>query len=38
MEQPVLYADVNILGSLNLLECCRKHGTKKIVNISTGGA
>src|SRR5512135_1062575 len=26
MEKPVLYADVNILGSLNLLEASRNHG------------
>jgi UDP-glucose 4-epimerase len=38
MVQPILYADVNILGSLNLLECCRKHSVAKIVYISTGGA
>jgi UDP-glucose 4-epimerase len=38
MEKPMLYADVNILGSLNLLELCRRHGVKKIVYASTGGA
>jgi UDP-glucose 4-epimerase len=38
MEKPLLYADVNVLGSLNLLECCRKHGVRKVVYASTGGA
>ncbi len=38
MEQPLLYADVNILGSLNLLECCRRHGVQKVIYASTGGA
>ena len=37
-EQPVLYADVNVLGSLNLLEQCRKHGVRKVIYASTGGA
>jgi len=38
MSQPVLYADVNILGSLKLLELSRKHQVKKFIFISTGGA
>jgi len=38
MEKPLLYADVNVLGSLNLLECCRKTGVRKVVYASTGGA
>jgi UDP-glucose 4-epimerase len=38
MEKPQLYADVNVLGSLNLLEACRKRGVKKIIYASTGGA
>jgi UDP-glucose 4-epimerase len=38
LVQPVLYADVNILGSLNLLELSRKHAVKKFIFISTGGA
>jgi UDP-glucose 4-epimerase len=38
LEKPILYADVNILGSLNLLECCRKYEAKKIIYASTGGA
>lgn len=38
MVQPLLYADVNILGSLNLLELSRRYGVKKFIYISTGGA
>lgn len=38
MEEPVLYAQVNIVGSLNLLQAARRYGTKKIVYASTGGA
>jgi len=38
MEKPVLYAEVNIIGSLHLLELARKYGTRKIVYASTGGA
>jgi UDP-glucose 4-epimerase len=38
MEKPLLYAEVNILGSLNLLELARKHGVRKIIYASTGGA
>ncbi|MEM4723845.1 MAG: NAD-dependent epimerase/dehydratase family protein [Candidatus Hadarchaeum sp.] len=38
MVQPLLYADVNILGSLNILELSRKYGVKKFIYISTGGA
>ena len=38
MAKPILYADVNILGSLKLLESCRKHGVRKVIYASTGGA
>ena len=38
LEEPVLYADVNLVGSVNLLECCRRHEVKKVVYASTGGA
>ncbi len=38
MVEPTLYADVNILGSLNLLELARKHAVQKLIYISTGGA
>ena len=35
---PLFDSDVNVRGSLNVLECARKSGTRKIVYISTGGA
>ncbi len=38
LEKPLLYADVNVLGSLRLLECCRRYGVRKVVYASTGGA
>ncbi|MGQ9684066.1 MAG: NAD-dependent epimerase/dehydratase family protein [Anaerolineae bacterium] len=38
MEKPVLYADVNVLGSLNLLEAARRYGVRKVIYASTGGA
>jgi UDP-glucose 4-epimerase len=31
-------ATVNILGSLSLLESCRRHGVRKLIYASTGGA
>lgn len=38
MLKPILYAEVNILGSLNLLELARRYGVRKIIYASTGGA
>lgn len=38
VEDPIESAKTNILGSLNILENCRKFGAKKIVFASTGGA
>jgi UDP-glucose 4-epimerase len=38
VADPSYDAEVNILGSLNLLECARKHGTKEFIYASTGGA
>jgi UDP-glucose 4-epimerase len=38
VEDPMYDARINILGSLNLLENCRKYNIKKIIYISTGGA
>src|SRR6266849_99540 len=37
MEAPGAYADVNIIGGVNLLECSRKNGVKKFIYSSTGG-
>jgi len=38
VSDPIFDARVNILGSLNLLECCLRHGVKKFQFASTGGA
>lgn len=38
LAKPQLYAQVNIIGSLNLLENARRVGTKKIIYAGTGGA
>jgi len=37
MEDPMTYADVNVRGGINLLECCRKYEVRKIIYSSTGG-
>jgi UDP-glucose 4-epimerase len=37
-EKPVEYAEVNVCGSLNVLEQARRHGVRKIIYASTGGA
>lgn len=36
--QPLFDAEVNILGSINLIECAREFAVKHFVYISTGGA
>ena len=38
VADPRYDADVNLLGTLNLLECCRTHDTRKVVYAGTGGA
>ena len=38
VANPVCDADINILGSVNLLQNCVRAGVKKIVYVSTGGA
>lgn len=38
MSDPILYAKVNLIGSLVLLELARKYNCQKIVFASTGGA
>jgi len=38
MADPLFDAEVNVLGSINLLECCRKYGTGKFIYGSSGGA
>lgn len=38
VEDPIYDADVNIIGSLNLLQNCVRYGVKKFIFASTGGA
>jgi UDP-glucose 4-epimerase len=38
MSDPIAYAKVNVLGTLNLLELARQYNCRKIVFASTGGA
>lgn len=38
VADPRFDADINILGGINLLECCVKHHVKKFLFSSTGGA
>jgi len=38
VADPQFDADVNVRGSLNVLECARQSGAKKFIYISTGGA
>lgn len=38
LQDPVFDAQVNILGSLNILQGCLKYGIKKVIFASTGGA
>lgn len=35
LENPWIYYDTNLTGTLNLLECCRRYGVKKFVLAST---
>lgn len=37
VENPISDAQTNIIGSLNILECCRKYGVKKVIFSSSGG-
>lgn len=38
VAEPLFDASVNILGSINLIECAKQFGVKRMVYISTGGA
>ena len=38
LENPIFDAQQNILGTINILEACRKHKVKRIIYTSTGGA
>jgi UDP-glucose 4-epimerase len=37
VAHPALDARTNVLGLLNVLECARRHGTRRVVYISSGG-
>ncbi len=38
MEDPVFDTEVNYFGTLNLLECCRRHPIRQFLFASSGGA
>ena len=38
VANPSLDAEINVLGSINLFECCRRGGARRVVYMSTGGA
>lgn len=38
VEDPVWDARVNVLGSIGLLQACSRHGVRKVIYASTGGA
>ena len=38
VDDPMYDAKVNVLGSVNLLELCRRYEVKKVIYASTGGA
>jgi UDP-glucose 4-epimerase len=35
---PLLDAKINAMGFLNVLQCCVKHNTSRVINVSSGGA
>ncbi len=37
VEEPLLDADINIMGGLNLIDICKRYGTRKIIFASSGG-
>jgi UDP-glucose 4-epimerase len=37
IDNPLVYADVNVNGGVHLLDCCRHSGVKKVIYASTGG-
>ena len=38
MQDPIIDAETNVIGSLNLLQNCVKYGVRKVVYTSSGGA
>lgn len=37
VDDPLMDARTNVVGLLNLLQNCRKHGVKKVIYVSSGG-
>lgn len=37
VEDPILDASINVMGTLNVLECARKTGVRKVVYAASGG-
>lgn len=35
ISNPVLFAETNVIGTLNLLECAREHSVKRFLHVST---
>jgi UDP-glucose 4-epimerase len=38
VDEPLLDAGINVLGTLNVMEMARRHGVRRVVFASTGGA
>lgn len=38
VDDPAFDAEVNVIGTINVLELAREHGVARVVNTSTGGA
>ncbi len=38
VQDPVEDASINVLGALTLLECCQRHGVRRFIFASSGGA
>ncbi|SDF91297.1 UDP-glucose 4-epimerase [Fontibacillus panacisegetis] len=38
VDDPALDAEINVLGLINVLNCCVKHNVKKMIFVSSGGA
>lgn len=38
VDDPLYDAEVNVLGSVNVITAARRHGVKKVIYVSTGGA
>jgi UDP-glucose 4-epimerase len=38
LDEPDVYAEVNVIGTLRLLQAAQRHGVRKVMMASTGGA